>query len=551
MSSRRARKPQCSQEGCASRRFNVGDDGFTYCDRGHQQSELGTVIAEDTGELVIQGTKSRKKDSDAESFASRVSGFSGPKAFEHYLLCIQLVLRKQLRWLVDVQKLPDELESLVRDLWALRLRKVQSKVSYDSETDTEAQSSQMFSSQSEGDTDGKTANSQRTKHNARKVASGPNLMDLLCLDFTAFLLLRIPLTVADLTSWVNDGTLCYYRASKEIPLLMRERLPGHLQEQLEPQDLVAPETLQRKILEWLTTLADNFGMAVPPVNHPLLLYRWVTELSLPLEVFVATQRLARVLDVDYSYRLNAKAGTLMSLRCPEIRLMALVVTTTKLLFPFDNGRRYPTDSNDLGALRMDWKMWSEQQQNQDPGDDSATKQLSYKDAFSMTEAESLDLAGESLDQYLDWCENNIAAEEVRERGRAGREADFRRTLFRMFPTTSDYQRTGTRVHDGETRNTGRTSAERLRQVQGALRPERIVIDEGTDDIPRAGSSYPQYRIEDDLDGVANVFYTRASQLAGTSLHDLLRAVFSLERRLMDKEKALRKGDSSQQSTNPS
>lgn len=34
-------------------------------------TKLGTVIAEDTGELVIQGTKSRKKDSDAESFASR------------------------------------------------------------------------------------------------------------------------------------------------------------------------------------------------------------------------------------------------------------------------------------------------------------------------------------------------------------------------------------------------------------------------------------------------------------------------------------------------
>lgn len=38
------------------------------------------------------------------------SGFSGPRAFEHHLLCLQLVLRKQLRWLIDVQKLPEELE---------------------------------------------------------------------------------------------------------------------------------------------------------------------------------------------------------------------------------------------------------------------------------------------------------------------------------------------------------------------------------------------------------------------------------------------------------
>lgn len=57
-----------------------------------------------------------------------VSGFTGTKAFEHYLLCIQLVLRKQLRWLIDIQKLPEELETVVRDLFALRLQKLQHKV---------------------------------------------------------------------------------------------------------------------------------------------------------------------------------------------------------------------------------------------------------------------------------------------------------------------------------------------------------------------------------------------------------------------------------------
>jgi RNA polymerase I-specific transcription initiation factor RRN7 len=314
------------------------------------------------------------------------------------------------------------------------------------------------------------------------------------------MLLRIPITVADLTDWVNAGELCYYRASKEIPLSMRDRLPGHLQEQLEPQDLVAPETLQRKMLEWLTTLTDTFGMAVPPINHPPVLYRWVQELSLPLEVYVGAQRLGRVLNVDHCYRLNAKAGTLMSLRYPEIRLMALVVITTKLLFPFDNGRRYPATSNELAALRMDWKVWDEQQQKDPAGPDhdlsngetSERNHLPFRDAFSMTEAGSLDLAGDSLDQYLDWCENHIASEEVRERGRAGREADFRRALFRMFPSGDPQRNNGTRAAV-EMRDPGKSSADRLRQVQGALRPERVVVDEGSDDVPRAGSSYAQYR----------------------------------------------------------
>ena len=44
MSQRRSKRPQCSQDNCGSRRFHVGDDGFTYCDQGHQQSEVFTLI---------------------------------------------------------------------------------------------------------------------------------------------------------------------------------------------------------------------------------------------------------------------------------------------------------------------------------------------------------------------------------------------------------------------------------------------------------------------------------------------------------------------------
>lgn len=89
MSLTRIKKSEpCAFEDCGSRRFYLGDDGYTYCDQGHQQSEVrdrrakpctslltqwqrGTVITEDTGELVIHGQKSRRKDSDAESRTSR------------------------------------------------------------------------------------------------------------------------------------------------------------------------------------------------------------------------------------------------------------------------------------------------------------------------------------------------------------------------------------------------------------------------------------------------------------------------------------------------
>ena len=196
----------------------------------------------------------------------------------------------------------------MRDLWALRLQKIQTRVTEDSETDTEAASSRMFSSQSEGEsgTDAETAISARRRQASRKKDGGPGLTDILCLIHVGIMLLRIPLTIADLHRWINSGQLLFYRAGKELPLTMRDRLPGHFQEMLQPQDLVAADALHRCTLELLSTLNVDFGMSPPSLNHPLILYRWVKELCLPLEIYVAVQRIARLLHTDFAYSVDAK-----------------------------------------------------------------------------------------------------------------------------------------------------------------------------------------------------------------------------------------------------
>lgn len=321
---------------------------------------------------------------------------------------------------------------------------------------------------------------------------------------------------------------------------MRDRLPGHFQEQLEPQDVLKPDTLHRKVLDLLTTLDSDFGMAAPPLNDSLVLYRWIRSLSLPLEIYIAVQRLARVLELDYSYSLDAKAWSNIALRCPEIRLMTLVVMSTKLIFSFDGVKRYPKSANDLAALEMDWDVWSNvhSQTGDLDGETVSSNHLSFQDAFTMTESQSLDLADDRLDEYLNWYEGNIASEQVRQRGRAGRDAEFRRTLFKMFPTDDPKQSIATRAQ-AEISSFGNTS-EQLLHVQSALRAKRIAPVEGSDDVPRTGTSYIQYKTEDELSGTTRLFHERAAALAGYSLSGLARAVFVMERRLMKIEKGLRK-----------
>lgn len=368
-------------------------------------------------------------------------------------------------------------------------------------------------------------------------------MDIICIIYAGVMLLRIPLTIADLHKWMNGGELLFYCAAKELPVSMRDRLPGYLQDQLEPQELVAPESLHRNILAMLTAFNSDFGMVAPPLNHPLILYRWIKELSLPLEIYVAAQRLGRLMQIDFTYSLDAKAWTNISLRFPEIRLMALVVITTKLIFPFDDQKRYPKSARDPAALAMDWKLWT-QAHSHDHGSETEDARgenedpLTFEDAFKMTEAASLDLAGDRLDQYLDWYERNMASEQVRERGRAGREADFRRALFKIFPAKGEFS--DTRKARPEINESGSTSGEKLLQIQSALRSKRIVADDGSDDIPRTGSFYPQYRAVEDLDHTTRIFYAKAAELAGFSLRGMVRAVFSMERRLLSHEKDLKK-----------
>ncbi|WPG97290.1 Hypothetical protein R9X50_00006400 [Acrodontium crateriforme] len=544
MSSRVKRPDPCSHEDCGSRRFHVGDDGYTYCDRGHQQQERGTVVTEDTGELIIHGrTSKRKGDSDADSSVSRVSGFSGTRALEHYLLCLQLVLRKQCRWLIDVQLLPAEIETLIRDLWAFRLQSLQpGSLTYDSDTETDGRSnsqSQLFSSQSEGEASNASQQKKRTRNETRMA---PSLLETLSLIYTAMLLSRIPVTLADIHSWAGQGDLLFYRAAKAVPLQMREKLPATYQELLEPQDLGPPERLNRKTLNLLKMLSTKPGMAFPPINHPLILYRWIRALSLPIEIFAATKRLAKLLNVEFTYSLDQTTHPrLRILRYAEPRLMALIVITTKLLFPFDDKTtlRFARSLTDPSALSLDWTTWL--QTHSSPTPDPSP--LPFTKAISLSESDAIALSPKALDAYLDMYETTFATAQVRTHGEASRDADFRRMLFRLFPAereedahlpTPAFEPSG-----AETR--------RLESVQMAL--HRRGIERDAPPGRRMGAAYRRFRTVRELEsfcresGTAEErFYSLAAGVAGVGVEDLVRGVFFFERRLQVLEDEARMKD---------
>ena len=53
--------------------------------------------------------------------------------------------------------------------------------------------------------------------------------------------------------------------------------------------------------------------------------------------------------------------------------------------------------------------------------------------MQIQEKDVLGMSDDKLDDYMDWYGSVFAEETVREKGRIGKEAEFRRALLRIFP----------------------------------------------------------------------------------------------------------------------
>jgi hypothetical protein len=138
-------------------------------------------------------------------------------------------------WLVRERNLPVELETVVRDLWDLRVRNFGGlRVTGEngkgkgrdakSEQASESESEMFFSSQSEtnGESDAESAapvKGSRIKNWAVREGQKwpmPSLPDTLALCYVGCLAMRLPVRVGDLVRWARSGGLLFLRAVSDL-----------------------------------------------------------------------------------------------------------------------------------------------------------------------------------------------------------------------------------------------------------------------------------------------------------------------------------------------
>lgn len=115
-------------------------------------------------------------------------------------------------------------------------------------------------------------------------------------------------------------------------------------------------------------------------------------------------RLQKLVGFTYSFPTSLK-GRFKHLVLPEAQMMALVVIATKLFYPFDDVKRYPTSVREPAAQVIDWKLWA-QAQRRFENRATAGGRIGKGNEILVNENDVLKMTPQQLDEYMDWYEKS-------------------------------------------------------------------------------------------------------------------------------------------------
>lgn len=188
-------------------------------------SQGNRQVERDEDDFNTAGRKSRQKRAQREKVHLL---YSGKQAADLYLQCYQLILWKQCHWLCSPKGagLPSELETVIRDLWALRLQKLQGSSGADDDYGGATSSAGGFSSAGFSSTEEWTATdtdggsvatmSIRRRKRLKMGKEYPRLVETLALCYLGMVLMRLPTSIGDIQGWAEREEVVYIRAVSNL-----------------------------------------------------------------------------------------------------------------------------------------------------------------------------------------------------------------------------------------------------------------------------------------------------------------------------------------------
>ncbi|SPO05815.1 related to polymerase I core factor (CF) subunit [Cephalotrichum gorgonifer] len=298
------RGERCSD--CRAKKWYV-ENGFGYCQNGHRvQSWVQFDADEDDWKGLGQVTRRKPAEATYGDEPHTRKRLSGAAARTLYLECLQIILRKQVAWMIREKSHSAELEAVVKDLWDLRLR----GCPREEEEGPPRQDTQYFSTQEEdlaspaenGDWAGREESWDSSAGSKWPV---PNAADTLLICYFACVLLRAPTMLGDIRDWASRGRMPYRKSLHDLPSVARHRLPVPWLlafTRLEREELPT-DRLHFRALHMALAYRFNYGLEFPSLNAMPLSIHYTQRLALP--------NLPK--DIDGEYLANADEATFDSI----------------------------------------------------------------------------------------------------------------------------------------------------------------------------------------------------------------------------------------------
>ncbi|KAF9729275.1 hypothetical protein PMIN03_000291 [Paraphaeosphaeria minitans] len=524
--------PRCGVENCRSRKYEEGEDGYLYCENGHRKGEQIAGEDEDQFETAIRTTTRKKVDKEESERPGKI--FTGSRGIDLYVKCVQLILRHQVAYLIQKKGLPAELETVVQDLWTLRILQLGHKIRNESQ---DSSSSRVFSTQeseTEAEDDPLIIPSRK-----KKLQENPTLIDCLALCYLGTLTLRLPVTPGDIYTWTTEEDMPYLNAIRLITPPMRNRLPATYHSAFSPYSLLNLRRFYTAYANLLAGFELKYSIAWPALNVPVLLFRYLKDLALPLELYDATIRLGEKLGYDFALYVSPRQ-MLNFASLPEARLISCLVICVKLIFPFDDIERHPRSVAEPAATAIDWPAWVQLVEAARAEERGGRHRYTTEELTKVQEKDVFSMSGNDLDQYLDFYLANFV-DEMNIQSKTSDDA-FQAAMYSLFPIAPDAssqpQKTPANLQQQK-------KLELVRAVHGTTKEVRAFADDEGVEVLRPGAWYAVYTKESDMPPHAARFYEEAARISGLTLDMLIRCVRRIERNIA-REQGRQKQNTSQE-----
>ncbi|TGZ83085.1 hypothetical protein EX30DRAFT_148106 [Ascodesmis nigricans] len=431
------RLSRCGVDGCRQTLFYV-DAGQTFCKYGHlRQGEL--QLTDETEGFGPSGARAVRAAVETKKVYKVLRGRKG---FELFIQCLQLILQKQVWWLINEKGFPKELEAVARDLWAIRLqilteslakRDAGSRATSQASTqdlrsgDVSSASSYLHSSAESGSESQSTQSSRhrhrRRRSRSRSVASTsgaapkdddhPNLLVSVAICYLSLVMLRCPVTIGDFHRWMETQELIFLRAIKYIPDNMKEKLNQEHRSALEPRLVMGKGRLTKVVGKLVANMQTAQGLTFPPLNKEALWIRFIDELGMPLEIYPAAKVIADHLFLTFTWPSTGIAKVRRHhAHWPESKLMAVLIMAMKLAYGMDSVIRHPYSATEPAATKLELNAYEQylrstndyRQGELHEGGEGGRAKIRRGEHIKVTEKDVFDMAPEHLDSYLDWYE---------------------------------------------------------------------------------------------------------------------------------------------------